>query len=81
MLILERCSRRVRRDSRRSSNFAVRAAGNRTYWREPIMATASVAGDVLGTPNAKMKEQLGTGGPKLFTPWMALQDQELAQED
>jgi hypothetical protein len=20
-------------------------------------------------------------GPKLFTPWMALQDQELAQED
>ena len=45
------------------------------------MATASVAGEVPGTPNAKMKEQLGTGGPKLFTPWMALQDQELAQED
>ena len=21
------------------------------------------------------------GGPKLFTPWMALQDQELAQEN
>jgi hypothetical protein len=36
---------------------------------------------VLGTPNAKMKEQLGQCGPKLFTPWMALQDQELAQED
>jgi hypothetical protein len=29
---------------------------------------------VLGTPNAKMKEMLGKGGPKLFTPWMALQD-------
>jgi hypothetical protein len=34
-----------------------------------------------GAPNAKMKEQLGKGGPKLFTPWMALQDQELAQKD
>jgi hypothetical protein len=29
-------------------------------------------------PNAKMKEQLGKGGPKLLTPWMASQDQELA---
>jgi hypothetical protein len=38
-------------------------------------ATASVTGEVLGTPNAKMKQQLGKGGPKLFTPWMALRDQ------
>jgi hypothetical protein len=29
---------------------------------------------VLGTPTAKMKEMLGKSGPKLFTPWMALQD-------
>jgi hypothetical protein len=36
---------------------------------------------VLGTPNAKMKEQLAKGGPKLFTPWMALQDQELVAEE
>jgi len=28
-----------------------------------------------------MKEQLGKGGPKLFTPWMALHDQELAEEE
>jgi hypothetical protein len=27
---------------------------------------------VLGMPDEKMK--LGKGGPKLFTPWMALQD-------
>jgi hypothetical protein len=27
------------------------------------------------------EDQLGKGEPKLFTPWMALQDQELAQED
>ena len=39
-----------------------------------VATFASVTGEVLGTPNAKMKEQLAKGGPKLFTPWMALQD-------
>jgi hypothetical protein len=32
------------------------------------------------TKEARMKELLGKGGPKLFTPWMALQDQETAEE-
>jgi hypothetical protein len=41
---------------------------------KPILAIASVTGEMLGTPTAKMKEQLGKGGSKLFTPWMALQD-------
>jgi len=27
-----------------------------------------------------MNEQLGKGGPKLFTRWMALQDQEAVKE-
>jgi hypothetical protein len=36
---------------------------------------------VLGTPNASMKEELAKGGPKLFTPWMALQDQESSKEE
>lgn len=35
------------------------------------MATATIKGEVLGTPNAKMREQLKNGGPKLFTPWIA----------
>ena len=39
------------------------------------------AGEVLGAPNAKMKAQLGKGEPKLFTPWIALQDQELAKKE
>ena len=47
---------------------------------EPILATASVTGEVLGTPNAKMKEMLGKGVPKLFTPWMTMQDQKFAGE-
>ena len=42
----------------------------------PIMATASVTGELLGTPNAKLQQQLGRGEPKLFTPWMTLHDRD-----
>ena len=35
------------------------------------METATVTGEVLGTPNETMRSQLGAGEPKLFTPWMA----------
>ena len=45
---------------------------------EPLLATASVTGEV-GTPNAKMKELLGKGGPKPIAPWIALQDQDSAE--
>ena len=60
----------------RDADAAIEHFSNISHLMEPIMATASVTGEVLGTPNAKMKEELGKGGPKLFTPWMALQDQE-----
>jgi quinol monooxygenase YgiN len=61
----------------RDADAAIEHFSNISHLMEPIMATASVTGEVLGTPNANMKEQLGKGGPKLFTPWMALQDSEL----
>ena len=64
----------------RNADAAIEHFSNITHLMEPIMATASVTGEVLGTPNAKMKEMLGKGEPKLFTPWMALQDQELAKK-
>jgi hypothetical protein len=38
---------------------------------EPLMATATVIGEVLGTPNETMRAQLAGDQPKLFTPWMA----------
>ena len=58
----------------RDADAATEHFSNISHLMEPIMATAFVTGEVLGTPNAKMKELLGKGGPKLFTPWMALQD-------
>ena len=60
----------------RDADAAIEHFSNISHLMEPIMATASVTGEVLGTPNAKMKEMLGEGEPKLFTPWMAMHDQE-----
>ena len=60
----------------RDADAAIEHFSNISHLMAPLMATASVTGEVLGTPNAKMKEELAKGGPKLFTPWMALQDQE-----
>jgi quinol monooxygenase YgiN len=39
---------------------------------EPLLETATVTGELLGTPNKKLREQLekfGERGPKHFTPW------------
>src|SRR3954464_2963929 len=58
----------------RDADAAIEHFSNIGHLMAPIMATASVTGEVLGTPNAKMKELLAQGGPMLFTPWMALQD-------
>ena len=43
---------------------------------EPIMATASVTGEVLGTPNETMLKNLSGDQPKLFTPWLVLSDNQ-----
>ena len=64
----------------RDADAALEHFANIGHLMAPIMATASVTGEVLGTPNAKMKQQLGKGEPKLFTPWIALQDQPAAEK-
>jgi hypothetical protein len=46
----------------------------------PLMATATITGEVLGTPNAEMRRNLTGDQPKLFTPWMALQDEPAAAD-
>ena len=54
----------------RDPESAVEHFSNIGHLMEPLMATASVTGEVLGTPNAKMRELLAQGGPTLFTPWL-----------
>jgi len=47
-VVFERC---------RDADVAIEHFSNISHLMEPIMATASVTGEVLGTPNAKMKGQ------------------------
>ncbi len=60
----------------RDVDAAIEHFAHISHLMEPLMATASVTGEVLGKPSPKM--QLGEGGPKLFTPWMVFQDVEPA---
>jgi quinol monooxygenase YgiN len=64
----------------RDADAAIEHFANIGHLMEPIMATASVTGEVLGTPNAKMKEEFAKGGPRLFTPWRAMEDEPAPAE-
>jgi quinol monooxygenase YgiN len=64
----------------RDADAAIEHFSNISHLMKPILATAVVTGEVLGTPNAEMKEQLEGGVPKLFKPWMTLQEQEAPEE-
>ncbi len=65
----------------RDADAAVEHFANISHLMEPILATASVTGEVLGTPNARMKELLAGPGPRLFTPWIGLADQDGAEKE
>src|SRR5262245_43290668 len=58
----------------RDADAAIEHFANISHLMEPLLATATITGEVLGTPNAKMREMLAGGGPNLFTPWIAMQD-------
>ena len=61
----------------RDADAALEHFANISHLMEPLMATASVTGEVLGTPNAQMREALAGGGPPtLFTPWMAIEPRD-----
>jgi quinol monooxygenase YgiN len=55
----------------RDADSALEHFTNISHLMEPLMATATVIGEVLGTPNETMRAQLAGDQPKLFTPWMA----------
>jgi quinol monooxygenase YgiN len=58
----------------RNADAALEHFANISHLMAPLLETASVTGEVLGTPNTKMREELAKGGPTLFTPWIVLQD-------
>ena len=58
----------------RAADAALEHFANIGHLMEPLMATASITGKVLGTPNDTMARNLTGDQPKLFTPWLALLD-------
>jgi len=57
----------------RDAEAALAHFANISHLMAPLMATATVTGELLGTPNAQMKEAIGDGPPALYTPWLALE--------
>ena len=53
----------------RDADAALEHFANVGHLIAPLLATATVTGEVLGTPNETMRAQLGDGEPRLFTPW------------
>jgi hypothetical protein len=59
----------------RDADAALEHFANISHLMEPLMATATITGEVLGTPNETMSKNLTGDQPKLFTPWLAAQDE------
>ena len=59
----------------RDADAALEHFGNISHLMQPLMATATITGELLGTPNETMRKNLTGDQPKLFMPWLALSDQ------
>ncbi len=55
----------------RDADAAIEHFANISHLMAPLMATASVTGEVLGTPNAEMRRNLTGDQPRLFEPWQS----------
>ena len=59
----------------RDADAALEHFANIGHLMAPLMETATVTGEVLGTPNAEMRKNLSGDQPKLFTPWMTMAEE------
>jgi len=60
----------------RDAGAALEHFANIGHLMEPLMETATITGEVLGTPNAEMRRNLTGDQPKLYTPWMTMSEVE-----
>ena len=58
----------------RDPDAALEHFANIGHLMAPLMETATVTGELLGTPNAQIRANLTGDQPKLFEPWLALSD-------
>ena len=61
----------------RDSDAALEHFANIGHLMAPLMETATITGELLGTPNEQIRKNLTGDQPKLFTPWLTM-DEEVA---
>src|SRR3954452_5556496 len=59
----------------RDSDAALEHFANIGHLMAPLMATATVTGELLGTSNAQIRANLTGDQPKLFEPWLTMDEQ------
>jgi quinol monooxygenase YgiN len=58
----------------RDSDAALEHFANIGHLMAPLMETATITGELLGTPNDQIRRNLTGEQPKLFTPWSAMNE-------
>ena len=57
----------------RDSESLIQHGENLAHLMDPITATGSVWGELLGEPSAELRARFAPGGPvQLFTPWVTM---------
>ena len=59
----------------RDADAALEHFANIGHLMAPLMATASVTGELLGTPNDQIRRNLTGDQPKLFEPWLTMAEE------
>jgi quinol monooxygenase YgiN len=59
----------------RDADAALEHFANIGHLMAPLMETATITGEVLGTPNAEMRRNLTGDQPKLFEPWLTMTEE------
>ena len=62
----------------RDSDAALEHFANIGHLMAPLMETATITGELLGTPNDQIRKNLTGDQPKLYEPWIALSDKPAA---
>jgi quinol monooxygenase YgiN len=60
----------------RDSDAALEHFANIGHLMAPLMETATITGELLGSPNAQIRANLSGDQPKLYEPWLALSDDQ-----
>lgn len=58
----------------RDSDAALEHFANIAHLMAPLMETAAITGELLGAPNDQIRRNLTGDQPKLFTPWMTIDE-------